>query len=86
MSDSDIENALAQARGAQSVLLGLLIALQGSGQSVIVKKAFDIAGDTFTAASMSADKAMSRQASAALQVIDHMRQTVIRNETPRKDV
>jgi len=84
--DENTANALAQARGAQAVLMGLLHVLKADGQIKLIEKTFDIAGEAYVVASMSQDEAMRTQATAALQVIDHMRQTLIGHQSPSKDV
>lgn len=74
-----LSNALAQARGAQAVLQGLLFSLLAHGHRELVTKAFDIAGDTYTTASLSTDTAISKDAVRTLQVIDHLRLTTLKD-------
>ncbi|ERP97897.1 hypothetical protein Q669_22100 [Labrenzia sp. C1B10] len=84
--DENTANALAQARGAQAVLMGLLHVLKANGQIELIEKTFEIAGETFVVASMSKDEALRAQATAVLQVIDHMRQTLVGHQSPKQDI
>jgi hypothetical protein len=86
MTDDEMQNTLAQARATQSVLTSLLIVLQKRGEVELVKEAFDLAGETYTVASLSKDKALRTRATRVLQVVDDMRKAVIRNNPPRKTV
>lgn len=86
MSDEDrdlIENAWAQASAAQAVLLGLLIALKRRDQTEVIEEAFHIAGETFVQASLLPMQSVSRPATRALQVVDHMRKTVVGKDVPK---
>lgn len=75
--DKHTEHALAQARGTQAVLLGLLHVLKANGQSEMLNKAFDVASEPLIALSMNEDQTVRNQATATLEIVDHMRQTVI---------
>ena len=63
MTNAELEehvlNAHAQAMGAQSVLIALLISLERHGTDrAIFKEAFDLAGDTYVAASTATTKSL----------------------------
>jgi hypothetical protein len=71
-------NAHAQAMGAQSVLSAMIMVLQAAGTpKPIFEKAFDLAADTYVAASYSGNESVKADAPRILQVIDHMRQAAI---------
>lgn len=81
MTDGDrkkLDGALAQARATQAVLTGLLLAMKGRGDYVMVyKEAFDLAAESFTILAMNKDPAIAADAALALKGVDDMRRTAI---------
>lgn len=77
----ELDNAHAQANGAQYVLMALLIGLsRREGYSVVIEEAFELAAQTCISGAGKPE--FAEIATRTLQVVDDMRKTVIPHKPP----
>ncbi|MBR0558427.1 hypothetical protein J5J10_22250 [Ciceribacter sp. L1K23] len=67
--------------GIHAVLVSLLMTLEDMGQTEVVSEAFDRAGNAFVSAGLSQNKALRAKAAGALEIIDKMREAVVRHRS-----
>lgn len=79
-----LENAWAQATGAQAILQALLIMMDKTGTSrEFLEKVFDLAAQPSEILAMKQDRMVSAHAVRTLQVVDHFRMSVLGKSDPK---
>ena len=81
---STLANAWAQASGAQYVLLAMMFVMKARGDLQLLDKTFELASETALGAAYNKSPGLKDHGTRVLQVIDHMRSTVLGPDSPQK--
>lgn len=79
-----LANAWAQASGAQVVLLAMMFEIKARGDRQLLEKTFEQAGETVLNAAYHENPRLKDHGLRMLQVIDHMRSTVLGPSVPQQ--